>query len=231
MIAILNKERKAKVLFIGNSYTYYNDMPKIFEAIAKEQGADVEVFSVTKGGYTLEQLSDVNDEHGKRADELLKKESFDLVFLQEQSHRPISAPDLFIQGAKALASKTKANGASVILYQTWGRNKGNPDLEKFGKDTRDMAEKLAVSYENAAKELGCGISRVGYAFLRVFENHPEIEIYAPDGSHSNVAGSYLAALCHYNTAYGEDATKVSYNHGLDECVANILKEAAKVACS
>ena len=35
------KMKKYRVLFIGNSYTYFNDMPKsLFEAIAKEAGIE-----------------------------------------------------------------------------------------------------------------------------------------------------------------------------------------------
>jgi len=226
MNAILNKERKAKVLFVGNSYTYYNDMPKIFESIAKGEGADVEVYSVTKGGYTLEQLADVNDEYGKRADDILGKERFDLVFLQEQSRRPIIAPELFLKGAKALDAKIKANGARTVLYQTWGRKEGNAELYDVASSTREMAEKLADSYESVASELGCTLSKVGQAFLCSYEKHPEAEIYAPDGSHPNADGSYLAALCHYAVAYGEDPREVKYNHGTDEITAKILKEAA-----
>ncbi len=33
-----------KVLFIGNSYTYFNDMPKLFENLSRENGKDVQVF-------------------------------------------------------------------------------------------------------------------------------------------------------------------------------------------
>ena len=48
-----------KVLFIGNSYTFFYDMPKLFEAECRERGAECDVDSVTAGGYTLEQfLSD-----------------------------------------------------------------------------------------------------------------------------------------------------------------------------
>ena len=41
------------ILMIGNSYTYYNDMPKILESLAIENGKDVRVDSVTKGGRKL----------------------------------------------------------------------------------------------------------------------------------------------------------------------------------
>ena len=37
------------ILFIGNSYTYYNDMPAIFQALARDNGKDVNTYAVTKG--------------------------------------------------------------------------------------------------------------------------------------------------------------------------------------
>lgn len=227
MCALLSKDKKARVLFIGNSYTYYNDMPKIFESIARAQGADLEVLSVTKGGYTLEQLASPDNEYGRAVDSLLSGERFDVVFLQEQSRRPVIDPELFMKGTEALTKKARANRAGVILYQTWGRNKGNPELYDIARDTREMAEKLGASYLRVAGALGCSLSRVGDAFLDVFENHPEVELYAPDGSHPNPTGSYLAALCHYAVSYGEDPTLVSYDHGEGEETARILKEAAK----
>ena len=41
------------ILFIGNSYTYYNDMPQMLAELAKENGNDVSVDAVTKGGRKL----------------------------------------------------------------------------------------------------------------------------------------------------------------------------------
>ena len=47
-----------KILFIGNSYTYYNHMPEIFERLARENGKEVQVFSVTCGGHKLYEYVD-----------------------------------------------------------------------------------------------------------------------------------------------------------------------------
>ena len=66
----------------------------------------------------------------------------------------------------------------------------------------------------------------GRVFARFAAEEDPREIYAPDGSHPNADGSYLAALCHYAVAYGEDPREVKYNHGTDEITAKILKEAA-----
>lgn len=47
-----------KVLFVGNSHTYYNDMPRIFASLARDNGHDVQVESVTKGGWILPDRAD-----------------------------------------------------------------------------------------------------------------------------------------------------------------------------
>lgn len=39
-----------RTLFIGNSHTFYNDMPNIFKEICKENGIDMQVAMLTKGG-------------------------------------------------------------------------------------------------------------------------------------------------------------------------------------
>ena len=39
-----------KVLFIGNSHRFYNDMPQIFKNICDEKGKDVEVAMQAFGG-------------------------------------------------------------------------------------------------------------------------------------------------------------------------------------
>ena len=54
------------ILFIGNSYTYYNDMPKMLESLARAAGFYAEVASVTKGGYTLARLASDDNENGRR---------------------------------------------------------------------------------------------------------------------------------------------------------------------
>ena len=51
-----------KILFIGNSYTYCNDLPMLVEKLARENGKDVETFSVTRGGRMLIQLADPEDD-------------------------------------------------------------------------------------------------------------------------------------------------------------------------
>ena len=68
--------KTTSVLFIGNSYTYYNDMPKgIFEPLARAAGLPIEVTAITAGGYALSQYADPRDPYGALVDEALDRKS------------------------------------------------------------------------------------------------------------------------------------------------------------
>jgi len=217
-----------RVLFIGNSYTYYNDMPSHFEKAAKAGGFDVTVESVTKGGWTLEKMADPLDEAGQVvAEKLADGAHYDAIFLQEQSVRPASDPELFYDGVRALAPRIKAAGAKGILYQTWGSKEGHESLLQHGWTPETMTRLLADSYSYIGKRCGFAVSPVGWAFLDVVDNHPDIELYDPDGKHPSPAGSLLALYCHYAAVFGTDPLDIAYTGGLcDEETASVLKQAA-----
>ena len=59
--------KKLNVLFVGNSYTFYNEMPKsIFAKLAIDAGYEIAVTQITKGGYRLSQFADAAAEEGVR---------------------------------------------------------------------------------------------------------------------------------------------------------------------
>lgn len=225
MNPLLVNDPPYSVLFIGNSYTYYNDMPTIFADIAAEQGIPVNVASVTKGGYTLQKLADPNDKYGKLANDILCSQRFDVTFLQEQSLRPIVDHEKFLDGAKLLDARIRQNGSKTVLYQTWGRNSDSQDLRDLNLTTRSMSEKLSAAYKAVAKELSCTVSPVGDAFLYVSENYPSVELYNPDNSHPSLIGSALAALCHYVTIFGKLSSPPSIEN-ISPSVMYILTSAA-----
>ena len=75
-----------KILFVGNSYTYYNDMPKLLEGLANANGHPAEVFAVTKGGRKLHQHLDVEDEYSRPLVELSDgRHHFDWVFCRSRA--------------------------------------------------------------------------------------------------------------------------------------------------
>lgn len=193
------------ILFIGNSYTYFYDLPAVFAALAKENGKDVTAYSITRGGRKLIQFMDTEDDCTKElAGVLADNPPFDAVFLQEQSLLPYRDYDMFWAGASHVAKTVCDAGAKRLLfYVTWGRRPGCPTLDEMGWTHESMTDGLAASYRRAAEMLGMECAPVGAAFHKIVDAHPEIELYDSDGSHPSYTGTCLASLVMYHTVFGE----------------------------
>jgi len=214
-----------KILFVGNSYTYYNDMPAIFREIAISAGATVTVESVTMGSHRLYMWADPADAEGAKLYAKLKASAdYDKIVLQEQSTYPINHYDTFLSGAKTLAgeiAKTQSD-CKIYLYETWG----SPQYAGSHGGIPQMEAKLRSAYESVGAEIGAKVSYVGKAFTYVYENHKEIGLYQPDQTHPTYAGSYLSACVHAASMLGIDPRTSTYRGELDAATATLMKSVA-----
>ena len=220
------------VLFIGNSYTYYNDMPtSIFKRIAESAGYEVDVTAITKGSHKLSQFADPTDEYGAKVEKALTgTEKYDFVILQEQSILPAGENALnFYAAVRNLTERIRETGANPVLYSTWGRKEGSDTLETHGWTNESMTWKLAAGYQAIGDELGIPVAHVGLAFYDVYTNQSSIELYNADMSHPSYAGSYLAASTLFAKIFNANPMTVSFNGDLSVTNANILREAARKA--
>lgn len=192
------------ILFIGNSYTYYNDMPAIFAALAQDNGNPVCVDAVTKGGRKLYANLDPEDEYCQRILALTGEKSYDVLILQEQSYFPLVDSKNFCRGVTEL--KKLVNAKRTLLYATWGRGEGCPLLEEHGWTSEGMTGDLYDAYLLAAELSGSEICPVGKCFLALGKEAPEIELYNPDLSHPSYEGSCVAALAFYKKIFGSIPT-------------------------
>ena len=190
------------VLFIGNSYTYYNDLPQLFQELARANGKQVNAFSVTRGARRLDAYMDPTDETTQVLDRLLRERHYDVCFLQEQSTLPVLDPEAFRAGLNHVLRLVRYCAAKIVLYATWSRKVGSPDLVRYGWTPETMTQLLAESYESAAAHFGVGVSHVGRCFWHVKTRQPQIELHDPDLTHPSYQGSCLAALVHYHTLFG-----------------------------
>lgn len=193
---MLPQDRTYNILFIGNSYTFYNDMPTAyFEPMAQLCGYDVRVTTITKGAYTLEKFADPTDPYGQMVDTALSAQgAFDFVILQEQSARPAIKSDAFYAAVRVLDERIRAVGAKPVLYATWGRQTGNDTLTKYDMTNESMTYKLAAAYSAIGQELDIPVLHAGLGFYQVNTGDNHIDLYNADKSHPSVAGSYLAAM-------------------------------------
>src|SRR5215212_6641427 len=114
------------VLFVGNSFTYYNSMPELVNrlAAAEQSAPTISVASYTRGGWTLEEAS-----QDDRVESLLDEAAWDVVVLQEHSQL-LSFPAEQRRRetypfAHALADEISAAGSQTVFFMTWGYRNGD----------------------------------------------------------------------------------------------------------
>ncbi len=172
-----------RVLFVGNSFSYYNNLPAIVAAFARS--ADPPKILLTKeqtvGGATLEKLWSL-----QTTSSVLSEERWDYVVLQEQSNRPITYPKGMMEAAQRFDDAIKKQGANTIFFLTWAR-RGMPEQQLT----------LNAAYEKVAAQLGAQIAPVGPAWQLALEGNPQLNLYANDGRHPSATGSYIAACVLY----------------------------------
>lgn len=227
---MLTKDRVYRILFIGNSYTYYNDMPTgYFQRIAQISGYQVCVTAITKGRHSLGQFLDPTDPYGEKvAAALSVPNAYDYVVIQEQSVLPATDREAFYASVREMAARVRAAGAKPVLYATWGRKTGSDTLEQIKMTNTSMTWSVAAAYGKAGETLEIPVAHAGLAFYDVYQNSA-IELYNPDLTHPSQTGSLLAAMTLFMRIFGGEPDKTA----LKECFASeeteILYEAARKA--
>lgn len=224
----LKAQQKNKVLFLGNSYTHYNNLPKMISDMARSTGDTLIYDDHTPGGYKLQ-----DHVHDATSQSKIAAGGWDYVVIQGQSQESIVRPSDFKNGANALNfSIKKSNPCAVVVpYMTWGRKNGDasncidyPIMCTYaGMDTTTRNNYLEISSKMSSK-----VAPVSVVWSYLRKNHPNIELYTADESHPSLAGSYAAACSFYATLFQKSPTQITFNAGLSNAVATAIKNAAKV---
>ncbi len=213
-----------RVLFIGNSYTYVNDLPATFAELARGGGHPVETGMEATGGATL-----ADHVAGTTTAELLRSARWDTVVLQEQSEIPsverlrVAAMD---PAARTLVGRVQASGADPMFLVTWAHRDGWPENGLLGYGR--MQDALDAGYATIAAELGVPLAPVGQAWATVRSVDPGLDLWDVEGIHPSPAGTYLAASVLYAAMFRESSEASTFTAGLPSEVARLLgKEAAR----
>lgn len=225
-----------QILWIGNSYTIYNDLPSMVTRLAAEQGLKLAATRFLKGG---EHLS------GHYANpaliKALKKGGWDYVVLQEfstgpaQSTREVIADTYHYAHLLDSLAHDGSPSCHVIFYMTWGHKAGNAHNKSqldpaypLDENYTDFQAHLRLSYLEMTYDNKAWCAPVGIAWQDIRTHHPDINLYAPDGYHPSLAGSYLAAHTFVATLLRKRYTTRQY-YNLLAPRANILCKAAQNA--
>ncbi|MEZ5173239.1 MAG: PKD domain-containing protein [Bacteroidia bacterium] len=210
--------QQTKVLWIGNSYIYTNNLPLVFQNLALSGGDTVVFDQNTPGGTTL-------SAHCSNSTTLQKiaQPGWDYVIIQAQSQEPSFPPaQVYSQTlpyAQILDSLVHdANPcAKTVFFMTWGRKLGDtqncanyPPLCTF----EGMTNRLRWGYKQMADTTQSIIAPVGMAWKAVRETNPDLELFSSDNSHPALAGTYLSACVFYNTLFRKTSTGLAYTAGI-----------------
>jgi len=221
-LTISRLSKGIQILFIGNSYTFSNDLPEMFSKLAREGGHDVSAEVIANGGWTLEEHAQSNDTL-----ENIQNGEWNYVILQEQSvipSNPIVREQRMYPAVRNLYREIEIIGGSTILFMTWGRRDG---LLQLGyRNYNEMQAELERGYEKIANELNITVSPVGTAWQKALEKDTQIDLWQMDGSHPSVKGTYLTACVFYAVIFQESPEGLSYMAGLQIDVGNLLQSVA-----
>ena len=235
LIFLVNAEyyaQETKVLFIGNSYTYVNDLPQTLKNLSLSMGKTVITDQSTPGGYRL-----MDHASNTTTIEKIFSQQWDYVVLQAQSQEPSWPPSQLdsevFPYAKQLSDSVKKNRAcsEILFFSTWGRENGDagncaewPPVCTF----EGMNDRLAVGYFTMAQQNNAAVAPVGQAWRAAREDglFASMNLYSGDGSHPSVYGTYLTACVFYQSIFRKSIENADYYSTLTQAEAEYLQSVA-----
>lgn len=218
-----------KILFIGNSYTHMNDMPKMFGKIAKKAGLNVLIEQSAQSSATFQ----IHSER-KEMFEAINKRKWDYVILQGFSRELARQPEYIDTATVPYLSKITDSiylnnpCTNVLFYMTWGYESGyefRPEVDSYDK----MADSIERGYRYLGDKYDVPVVPVGMVWKEV-KNTTEIDLYDDDRAHPSSQGSYLIANTFFESIFGISANKnlliVKERDAseISEAVSNVLND-------
>jgi hypothetical protein len=204
-----------RVLFVGNSFTYFNNsLHGHYRNLAAASDPGGKAARFTKA-MTISGEELANHEGGLR--QMLEVYEWDAVVLQGHSLEAVDEkrrPGLEA-AAEKYAGLIRGEGAEPVIFMTWAY-----------RDRPEMTGILDSVYTALGDRLGMTVAPVGLAFAAAIETIPGVNLFDPDGFHPSRQGTYLAACVFYAVLRGESPIGNPYTAGLDEEPALELQRTA-----
>ena len=221
------------LLMIGNSYTSNNQLSVRVENLLTSSGFTPEVQHLTSGGKTLAWHGEQAETEGSEWFSTLRT-SHDYVILQDQSQVPgFPTSSSYWQdsmlGAQIIDDLVDENGGDTFFLMTWGYRNGDESNSWRFPDYETMQRHLKTGYLAYAENLSSNqrpvfIAPVGMAFENIFFSISNAtddgsifsDLYASDGSHPSIQGTYLAACVIHVSVTGESSVGLPTTGGMNQ---------------
>jgi len=179
-----------RVLFVGNSYTYFENLPQVVSVLSEKTGTVLLTGKITIGGAKLSEHW--RGARGLNTREKIRKGNYDIVVLQEWSLGTVNERDSAVYYLGLFSKLAREAGAEPYYYLTWGREK-----------IPQQQDVISVVYRETAALNRATVVPAGEAWARARALRPEIKLYDPDGTHPSDLGTFLTACVFVATITGE----------------------------
>lgn len=227
------------VVFVGNSYTQSNNLPRMVEGMATsiDGWTDVTTVSLTAGGLTLADHAErMNDPNSTWSEAF--SGAHDWFIFQDQSQIPgFPQTEVYWQnslnGLRLMHEQVSTQNARSLLMLTWGRRDGDPQNSVLYGDFLAMQERLNdgyLAYASLASTVDNPIyvAPVGPVFAHIYDTDQRLfsDLYSGDGSHPSVLGSTVASMTLTSSLTGRRLTseQVDLSPDVEDVVLNAVEQ-------
>ena len=177
-------QRSTRVLMIGNSLTYYNDLPGLLQQFSASEAAPIYIEKITTPLASLKFHWDMGV-----APTRIREGHWDYVVLQEFSRMPVTDREESERYFGLFNEEVRKSGARTIIFENWIHR---------GLD-RDYAT-LLDAYHAIQNRTGGALAPIGAAWRQCENARPDIDLLIDD-RHPTDGGTYLAAAVLYDAIY------------------------------
>jgi hypothetical protein len=181
---LVTQPSPTRILFIGNSLTYANDLPAMVCAMARSVGKTVTCESVAKPDYGLEEHW-----HDRQARQAIAR-GWDVVVLQQGPSALPESRRLLIDYTRRFDAEITKAGARTAVFMVWPSRARRHDFPAVSR-----------SYAAAARDVKGLLLPAGEAWRAAWAVDSGLPLYGPDGFHPSSVGTYLSALVIYEQIF------------------------------
>lgn len=171
------KSTTVDVLFVGNSLTYYNELPLLVQEILLKKGKHISVEQITEPNYSLE-------DHWVEGivQQKIKSRTFELVIVQQGPSSQLDGKTMLVEYGKRLSRLCESNEATLAFYVVW------PAISNY-----HTFDGVISNYSAAADSSKALLFNVGKNLKAHIDSTQDFSFYSGDGFHPSAEGSRFAA--------------------------------------
>lgn len=165
------------VLFVGNSLTFYNDLPILVANEAKSRGLELKTTLLAYPNYAI-----LDHWEDGKVQKMIATGKYDYVIIQQGPSSQADGRAMLLEYGKKFKQVCSENEAQLAYFMVW------PSRTYYY-----TFEAVITNHRESAKKNDALLLPVGEVWKNHFDATGDFSYYGSDGFHPSLAGSKVAA--------------------------------------